>query len=434
MSNNAHDAPIGDTTTSHSSDDPLLRVEDLSVRFETAEETVHAVNDVDFTIDRNETLGLVGESGSGKSVTALSMLGLLGETARVKGSVEFDGEALLEKDADELRSLRGDRIAMVFQDPGSSLNPVLTTGDQVSETIRTHQAPAGEGISWMERSILGNLIRPKNAFAKHENSWERTVELFERVSIPLPDQRALEYPHEFSGGMKQRALIAMAISCQPDLLICDEPTTALDVTIEAQILDLIDELQREFGTAVLFITHDIGVVREVCDQVSVMYAGNVVEHGPTQELFETPKHPYTQALLDSVPRLDGDDELDPVPGRVPDMTSEPEGCPFSPRCTYANDACHSSFPPSYPVDANSTPLEIRSRDPADEDVAVTSPPPIEGTGNNTGEEHSANCVLYGDAPYLTTPHPEDEIPEPVQFAASSSEERSDTTDAHGGDE
>lgn len=417
----------------HNGGDPLLTVEDLHVKFETGEETVYAVNGVDFCIDRNETLGLVGESGSGKSVTALSALGLLDDTAHVEGAVEFDGEALLEKDEGEIRSLRGDRISMVFQDPGSSLNPVLAVGDQISETIRTHRAPAGEGISRFERSVLGNLVRPKDSFTKQTRSWEKTVELFERVSIPLPDQRALEYPHEFSGGMKQRALIAMAISCQPDLLICDEPTTALDVTIEAQILDLIDELQREFGTAVIFITHDIGVVREVCNRVSVMYAGNVVERGPTEELFEMPKHPYTQALLDSVPRLDADADLDPVPGRVPDMTSEPPGCPFAPRCDHANDACTGTFPPAYPVDGNSTPMPVRNRDPSDESDAVTSPPSAEVPMAPDTEGHTANCVLYGEGKYLTTPRPGAEPPEEAQDDDTMSNEFPEGTDATRGD-
>ena len=433
----ARPATAGDAASAAGStdrDDPLLSVEDLHVRFETSEETVHAVNGVDFTIDRNETLGLVGESGSGKSVTALSALGLLDDTARVEGTVDFDGEALLEKDDDESRSLRGDRISMVFQDPGSSLNPVLAVGDQISETVRTHQPPAGEGITWFERSVLGNLVRPKDAFAKQTQSWEKTVELFERVSIPLPDQRALEYPHEFSGGMKQRALIAMAISCQPDLLICDEPTTALDVTIEAQILDLIEELQREFGTAVLFITHDIGVVREVCDRVSVMYAGNVVEHGPTETLFEAPKHPYTQALLKSVPRLDADADLDPVAGRVPDMTSEPSGCPFAPRCPSENDACHGGFPPSYPVDADSQPLPVRSRDPADESEAVTSPPPVAASPTAAETDgHTANCVLYGDDEYLTAPRPRSEIPAELRADESTAGDQPGETEATRGD-
>jgi peptide/nickel transport system ATP-binding protein len=422
MGDEGHDGTADDARGRPSGGDgPLLEVEDLRVRFETSEETVHAVNGVDFTIDRNETLGLVGESGSGKSVTALSMLGLLDEAAHVEGSVTFDGDQLLKED--DLHSIRGNRIAMVFQDPGSALNPVLTVGDQISETIRTHQPPDGEGISWLERSILGNLARPKDAFAKHTQAWEKTVELFERVNIPLPDERALEYPHEFSGGMKQRALIAIAISCQPDLLICDEPTTALDVTIEAQILDLIDELQREFGTAVLFITHDIGVIREVADSVSVMYAGNVVERGPTTELFDAPKHPYTQALLASVPRLDRDAELNPVAGRVPDMTSEPVGCPFAPRCVFANDACHGVFPPAYPVDDNTDPLPIRSRESEDETSVRGSPPPLrDRPAQEEPAAHRANCVLYGEAPYLTTARPTSEIPDQARESVSSTGE------------
>lgn len=374
--------------------EPLLSVEDLSVRFDTGNERVHAVNGVDFELFSGENLGIVGESGSGKSVTALSILGLLEDTASVSGAVQYNGTDLLSLSEDELRGLRGNQISMVFQDPGSSLNPVLKTGDQISETIRTHRAAEKEDISWLEQSVLGNLIRPRNSFTKFEKSWEQTVELFERVGIPLPHQRALEYPHEFSGGMKQRALIAIAIACKPDILICDEPTTALDVTIEAQILELIDELQKEFGTAVLFITHDMGVVRKICDRTAVMYAGNIVERAQTDELFDAPKHPYTKALLKSVPRLDVAAELDPVPGRVPDLTSPPSGCPFADRCPSANDACRTEFPPSYPVTANSEPLEIAH----DDTKSVTEPPETRAIES---AEHQVNCVLYGDAEFLT---------------------------------
>ncbi|MFC7047222.1 ABC transporter ATP-binding protein [Halobacteriaceae archaeon GCM10025711] len=395
-------------TPAHPSADtePLLEVSDLSVRFELSEETVYAVNGVDLAVDHGETLGVVGESGSGKSVTALSILGLLEGTARTGGVVRFDGEDLLTKPEEELREIRGNRISMVFQDPGSSLNPVLPVGDQISETIRTHQSPGGEGISAFERSILGNLVRSRTAFTQYEASWQRTVELFEEVGIPLPEKRAVEFPHEFSGGMKQRALIAIAISCQPDLLVVDEPTTALDVTIEAQILELLEKLQEEFGTAILFITHDMGVIREVTDRVAVMYAGNVVETAPTDELFESPKHPYTRALLRSVPRIDGDAVLDPVEGSVPDLTREPRGCQFAPRCPEANDACSDAVPPAYPVSPSDEPTPVVPRDNRTPTHDAPAPRP------DRDETHLARCVLYGDGAHLTTDgQPSEEVPD-----------------------
>ncbi|TYT61679.1 ABC transporter ATP-binding protein [Natrialba swarupiae] len=363
----------------------LLDISDLSVTFPSQEGPVEAVTDVSLSIEPGETVGLVGESGSGKSVTAATILGLLEESARIDGSVEFDDQQLLTKTDDELREIRGDRISMIFQETGSSLNPVLTVGDQISETIRTHRSIPNEGISRLETSVLGNLLRSKSHPTNYERSWEQTVELFERVGIPAPEQRALEYPHEYSGGMKQRAMIAMAISCRPDLLIADEPTTALDVTIEAQILDLIDEVQAEFDTAVLFITHDMGVVNEICDRVAVMYAGRVVERAPTDELFAHPKHPYTQALLDSIPSLEGGQTLDPLAGQVPDPTDKPPGCPFGPRCPSATACCDARFPPEYPVTTADEPLPVREG--GDDDVP--SPRRNDPTG------HAVHCVLYG---------------------------------------
>lgn len=380
----------------NSNEEPLLDVCDLNVAFKTSNATVQAVNGIDFAIAPNETLGVVGESGSGKSVTALSLLRLLENTADVTGEALFRGDNLLSKTNEEMQSIRGNNVSMVFQDPGSSLNPVLKVGDQISETIRTHRSPNGEGITRRERNVMGNLFRSKEAFKNFEESWDKTVELFERVGIPLPEQRALEYPHEFSGGMKQRALIAMAISCQPDLLIADEPTTALDVTIEAQILELIEELQNEFGTAVLFITHDMGVVRKVCDRVAVMYAGNIVENAPTEELFEHPKHPYTESLLQSVPRLDGTTELNPLAGSVPDLTSLPSGCPFAPRCPEENDACHTDFPPTYSVTPDSEPTPVKDRNRGNNPHTG-----VPSRRNETTSRHQVNCVLYGDADYLT---------------------------------
>jgi oligopeptide/dipeptide ABC transporter ATP-binding protein len=413
-----------DTTGStDESDAPLLAISDLSVRFDTSDEQVYAVDEFDLEIGRGETVGVVGESGSGKSVTALSVLRMLEDSATVTGSIRFDGEDLLALDDDQMRDLRGDRVSMIYQDPGSSLNPVLTTGDQVSETIRTHRPPTGEGISWWERSVLGNLVRPKGSASRQESSWEQTVELFERVGIPLPEQRALEYPHEFSGGMKQRALIAMAISCQPDLLIADEPTTALDVTIEAQILDLLAEVQETFGTSILFITHDMGVVREVCDRVAVMYAGHKVEHAETEALFESPKHPYTQALLRSVPRLAGDTDLDPLPGRVPKFTSPPTGCPFAPRCDAANDACRDEFPRAYPVTPSDDPLPVVARDDV-ADAPVRAQPPLR---DRSGTDHVAHCVLYGEGGPLTAPEP------PEDSGQTASEHASPAAASEGGD-
>ncbi|WP_121743111.1 ABC transporter ATP-binding protein [Natronorubrum halophilum] len=372
----------------------LLDVVDLSVNFPTQEGLVEAVTDVSLSIEPGETVGLVGESGSGKSVTASSILGLLDDSAQIDGTIEFDGQEMLEKTEDELREIRGNKISMIFQETGSSLNPVLTVGDQISETIRTHRSIPGEGISWLEKSVLGNLIRPKSHPTKYKNSWEKTVELFERVGIPAPEKRALEYPHEYSGGMKQRAMIAMAIGCQPDLLIADEPTTALDVTIEAQILDLITEIQNEFGTAVLFITHDMGVVNEICDRVTVMYAGRIVEQAPTDELFDHPKHPYTKALLDSIPSLEGGETLDPLAGQVPDPTDKPSGCPFAPRCPSVTACCDTEFPLLYPVTASDEPLPVR-------DGGAEGTAPLPRRDKLTG--HGVHCVLYGNGDSLA-PH------------------------------
>jgi oligopeptide transport system ATP-binding protein len=291
----------------------LLAVDDLRVEFWTQRGTVHAVNGVSFEIGAGETLGIVGESGCGKSVTALAILGILPRAARVVGGrAEFGGRDLLALSDRELRRIRGKEIAMVFQDPMTSLNPVLTIGRQLREAIETH---------------LG--LERKSAEA-------RAAELLDQVGIPSPRSRLADYPHQFSGGMRQRAMIAMALACEPKLLIADEPTTALDVTIQAQILDLLRTLVAERDTALILITHDLGVVAGMCERVHVMYAGMVMEEGPAESVFASPRHPYTLGLLQSVPRLDTPRgrKLQPIEGAPRDMLRPPSACPFAPRCIY----------------------------------------------------------------------------------------------------
>jgi len=289
----------------------LLDVRNLRTSFDTREGIVRAVTGVSFTVNHGEILGLVGESGCGKSVTSLSILGLNAQGARVEGGpVLFDGEDLLSMPADKLRQLRGDRIAMIFQQPTSSLNPVMDVGTQLSEVLEIHR----------------NMTR--------KAARSRVLELFKMVGIPDPKRRIDAYPHEMSGGMAQRVMIAMALACEPELLIADEPTTALDVTIQAQILDLMRNLQKETGTAIVLITHDLGVVAEMCDRVAVMYAGEIVEQSDVKTLFSDPKHPYTKGLIGSVP-VPGviKDELDTIQGNVPNLIELPPGCRFAPRCS-----------------------------------------------------------------------------------------------------
>jgi oligopeptide/dipeptide ABC transporter ATP-binding protein len=302
---------------------PLLSVEDLQVEFWTQRGTVYAVNGVSFEIAPRETLGIVGESGSGKSVTALAVLGILARSGRVtSGRALFEGRDLLGLRDRELRQIRGRDIAMIFQDPMTSLNPVLTIGRQIRESLETH---------------LG-LNRKEGA--------ARAVELLEQVGIPKARDRAGDYPHQFSGGMRQRAMVAMALACEPKLLIADEPTTALDVTIQAQILDLLRSLVAERDTALVLITHDLGVVAGMCERVHVMYAGMVVEAGPAEAVFATPRHPYTFGLLQSVPRLDTPRgrPLRPIEGAPRDMLRPPSACPFAPRCAYEVEKSRQEVP------------------------------------------------------------------------------------------
>jgi oligopeptide/dipeptide ABC transporter ATP-binding protein len=301
----------------------LLSVEDLHVRFSTRRGTVHAVNGITFDIAPGETLGIVGESGCGKSVTSLAILGLLARNGRVEsGQALFEGTDLVRQSDRALRRIRGREVAMIFQDPMSSLNPVLTIGRQIREALETHFD--------MDR----------------REAERRASELLDRVGIPRANERLRDYPHQFSGGMRQRAMIAMALACQPKLLIADEPTTALDVTIQAQILDLLRELVAEENAALILITHDLGVVAGMCERVNVMYAGMFVETGSADQLFGAPRHPYTLGLLQSVPRLDAARRarLHPIEGAPPNMLQAPLACPFQPRCRYEVDLSRREVP------------------------------------------------------------------------------------------
>ena len=307
----------------------LLEVKGLKTRFYTQDGVVHAVNGISYTLDEGETLGIVGESGCGKSVSVLSLLRLIPEPPGkiVGGEALFEGRDLLKMDPEELRHVRGRKIAMVFQDPMTSLNPVLTIGQQVGEALELH---------------LG--------MSKRE-ARKRTIELLEMVGIPEAAERVDDYPHQFSGGMRQRVMIAMALSCNPMILIADEPTTALDVTIQAQIIDLVKRLQDEIGMAVIWITHDLGVVAGLVEKVIVMYAGHIVERASVKDLYHDPRHPYTIGLLGSVPRLDEKRKrrLFSMKGLPPDLINLPPCCPFAPRCDYVIDRCLKEMPPLEPV-------------------------------------------------------------------------------------
>jgi len=302
--------------------EPLLEVKDLRVHFPTEDGIVKAVDGVSFKLEPGERLGVVGESGSGKSVTFLAIMGLLDRrAAQVEGEVLFRGQNLLALRPDDMRRLRGSDIGMVFQDPMSSLHPLYKVGDQIAEAIQAHED-----------------VSKKDAFT-------RAIDMLSRVGIPRPDERARQYPHEFSGGMRQRAMIAMGLSLNPDLLIADEPTTALDVTVQAQILDLIDRLREEFQTAVVMITHDLGVVAEHTDRVQVMYAGKLVETGDRDHIYHRSHHPYTWGLMQSISRLDErQDRLRPIKGSPPSLIFVPPGCSFHPRCPYVMDVCKTEVP------------------------------------------------------------------------------------------
>jgi len=334
--------------------DPLLQVRDLRTVFDTDGGRVVAVDGLSFDLGRGETLGIVGESGSGKSVTQLSILGLLpSPPARIEsGTALFEGDDLLKMSARKMRRLRGNRVAMIFQDPMTSLNPFLRVEKQLTEVLATHTS-------------LGP-----------EDQRKRAIEMLDRVGIPDAAARIRRYPHEFSGGMRQRVMIAMALMCNPQLLIADEPTTALDVTIQAQILELMRELRETYGTSIILITHDLGVVAGMADRILVMYAGTVMESAPTKDLFARPNHPYTIGLLRSLPRLDAasKDDLIPIPGQPPNLARKPPGCPFAPRCAFATDACRETLPPPREVAPGHTVRCHRPEVPDWHAQGLTAPP------------------------------------------------------------
>ena len=302
----------------------LLEVDDLKMYFHTQDGVVKAVDGVSYTLDRGETLGVVGESGSGKSVTSLTIMGLIDmPPGRIEGGdVRYRGQSLLKMSEAQMQQIRGNDIAMIFQDPMTSLNPVYTIGRQLGEGLRLHRG-----------------------YTK-EQATARAIELLDLVGIPNPEQRVKDYPHQFSGGMRQRVMIAMALACDPDILIADEPTTALDVTIQAQIVELMKEMQQKNGNAIIMITHDLGVVADVADKIMVMYAGSPVEMGTADEIFYQPHHPYTWGLMRSIPKPEGDEKhpLTPIEGNPPSLMSLPTGCSFAPRCPYATDKCRASKP------------------------------------------------------------------------------------------
>ena len=299
----------------------LLQVKDLGVQFQTPDGYVYAVNGVNFELEKGQTLGIVGESGSGKSQSVLAMMGLLAKNGKATGEALYNGKNLLAMSPKELNRIRGDRLSMIFQDPMTSLNPYLTVERQMTEVLQLHK-----GMTRREAK-------------------KRAIELLEAVRIPEAARRIDMYPHEFSGGMRQRVMIAMALLCEPEVLIADEPTTALDVTVQAQILSLLKDLQRDFGTAIVMITHDLGVVAGLCEKVMVMYGGRVMEYGKADDIFYHPTHPYTIGLLGALPRLDHDgDALVSIPGNPPNMAHMPKGCPFSERCTHASDRCVEELP------------------------------------------------------------------------------------------
>jgi oligopeptide/dipeptide ABC transporter ATP-binding protein len=309
----------------------VLEVKDLQIEFQIDEKYYKAVQGVDFHIQPGETLGLVGESGCGKSVTSLSIMRLLKDPTKVTGQVFYNNRDLLELSEPQMRKVRGNEIGMIFQEPMTSLNPVHKIGRQISETLLLH--------------------RGMNKSQAHKEA----IEMLKRVGIPRPEQIVDEYPHQLSGGMRQRVMIAIAMACSPSLLIADEPTTALDVTIQAQILELMKKLAKENGTSILLITHDLGVVAETCDRVAVMYAGRIVEEGPVRKIFHNPQHPYTRGLLNSIPKMTGERKrLEPILGNVPSVRNMPEGCRFAPRCPFVMDKCIPNNPDLYEVEEGHT--------------------------------------------------------------------------------
>lgn len=352
----------------------ILSIRNLKTYFYTYAGVVRALEGIDLDLYKGETIGLVGETGCGKSVTSLSIMRLVPDPPGriVGGEIIFKGEDLLKKSEEEMQAIRGSQITMVFQDPMTFINPVLTVGEQVSEVITLHQDLAREAIqtkideiqekiaridpSSPDRQLLMERVKELEAIKEHppkpskreikKAALHRTIEVLKLVQLPNPEEVVRQYPHELSGGMRQRVIIAMALSCSPDLLIADEPTTSLDVTIQAQILALLSELKKKIGSSVLIITHDMGIVAETCDRVGVMYAGNIVEVAETKALFKKPLHPYTQGLLRAIPKLHEDvKDLEIIPGSVPNLIHPPSGCRFHPRCPFKMEICDKEFPP-----------------------------------------------------------------------------------------
>lgn len=306
--------------------DEILQIKDLRIEFVSEREVTKAVNGVDISIAEGKTLGLVGETGAGKTTTALSVLNLIPKPQGriLSGDVILDGIHVLKQNEHEMEKIRGNLVSMIFQDPMSALNPVMSVGEQIAEVVKIHEK------------------------VDDKRAMERAREMLETVGIP--GERASEYPHQFSGGMKQRVLIAIALACSPKVLLADEPTTALDVTIQAQVLELMKELKRKYNMAMLMITHDFGIVAEVCDEVSVMYAGSIVEHGTLEDVFNNKRHPYTEGLFNSLPDIQNrKSELKPIKGQMPDPTNLPTGCPFHPRCDYCTEKCAKEFPPKLQI-------------------------------------------------------------------------------------
>ncbi len=347
----------------------MLSVHDLKVHFNTYAGIVEALDGVTFSVQKGQTVGLVGETGCGKSVTALSILRLIPYPGKiVGGEILFNGEDLLKKSGSEMRRIRGKKISMIFQDPMTYLNPVFTIRDQIMEVLTLHEDPRLLVNEWNEsnhgnggprpnfianqtspENTLDNSPKPSRRDLKKALNW-KVVETLRTVKLPAPEKIANQYPHELSGGMRQRAIIAMMLATRPDLLIADEPTTALDVTIQAQLLSLLKDLGTELGLSMILITHDLGIVAENCDQVNVMYAGRIVENGWTKDIFEHPQHPYTQGLLQALPNVRKIEEnLSIIPGNVPSLINPPQGCRFHPRCPYAMDVCRKTVPQLLPT-------------------------------------------------------------------------------------
>jgi peptide/nickel transport system ATP-binding protein len=350
-----HDSKPVDTRKADA--EPLLDVRNLRTQFQTEEGTVKAVDDVSFSIESGKVVGLVGESGSGKTITAKSILRLIEDPGEiVDGEIIFNGENLLEADSQDFRTIRGEQISMVFQNTNSGLNPTETIGTQMRRILAENTDLERNPPNLLSR-LVGDTERPWDELD------ERIAELFDEIGLSGGIDRVEEYPHEFSGGMIQRAMISMVLGCEPELIIADEPTTALDVTIEAQILKLLWELSEELETSVLFITHDLGVVSEICHEVLVMYAGRIVEKASVEKLFSNPKHPYTQGLINSIPRLDEDrDRLEQIEGSIPSPTNMPSGCRFADRCPEAMDECYETYPEMRHADRSQTACHLYDLD------------------------------------------------------------------------